>query len=117
MGLYDELTEEIAAAFDDDLADAVSTFAGVQIVKGNYDPITNSSNDTVINYSGRGVFSDYDYKLVDGESILATDKNLIALQAEVSDIPKVDDTIDNIFKVISVKSDPVNATWNIQLRS
>lgn len=116
MGLKDELQQELAEAFDSDLADAVSEFKGVRVVKGDYNPITGESNDQVISYSGRGVFGSYALSLVDSESILSTDQKLTVLQAELSDVPKVNDTL-NGYKAIRVDHDPANVTWVIQLRA
>lgn len=114
--MRDEITEDIAEAFDSDLADAVSELKGARVVKGDYNPITGESNDQVIGYSGRGVFGSYALSLVDGESILSTDQKLTVLQAELSDVPQVNDTL-NGFKVIHVGHDPANVTWVIQLRA
>ncbi len=114
--MRDEISSEIAEAFDSDLADAVSEFSGKRVIKGIYDPITGTAADTVINYTGRGVFGSYALSLVDGESILSTDQKLTTLQAEVTDVPLINDKI-NGFTVISVSKDPANVSWIIQLRA
>lgn len=114
--MYDDITNEIAEAFNTDLADAVTEFKGVRFAKGNYDPITGKSDDQIINYSGRGVFGSYAINLIDGDAILATDQKLTVLQAEVTDLPKINDSI-NGYKVIHIGRDPANITWIIQLRA
>lgn len=127
MGLRDELTADLAEAFDTDLADAVTSFTGTQQGEGAYDPITGTMTPAVITYAGRGVFSAYDHDMVDGTNILATDERLTVLQAEllITDeegvatefraSPEVGDIIEG--KVaISVRQDPAKATWRIQLR-
>lgn len=116
MGLFEEITNELSDAFDNDLADAVGSFEGKRAVKDNYDPVTGLSNNTEINYKGRGVFGSYSAMLIDGKSILAADKKLTALQAEVTAIPQINDNI-NGYKVISVSKDPVSVSWIIQLRA
>lgn len=116
MGLYDEITVDLAEAFDSDLADVATDFTGVRVTKGNYNPITGESEDILTKYRGRGVFGNYARSLVDSESILATDQKLTALQAEVTDTPQINDKIKD-FTVISVSKDPANVIWTIQLRA
>lgn len=121
MSLRDEITVELAQAFDTDLADAVSTFTGSRVIgQGPYDPITDTRPVITENYSGRGVFGSFAINIVDGVQILRTDVKVTALQAEVTQAPKVDDTITQggtAYKVIHVGKDPVSATWVIQLRA
>lgn len=126
MGLRDELTADLAEAFDTDLADAVTSFTGTRQSEGGYDPILGVVTSTTITYAGRGVFGSYEHDLVDGTNILATDERLTALQAELlitedgeptatRAAPEVGDVIAGKV-VISVRQDPAGATWRIQLR-
>ena len=120
MGLRDEVTADIKEAFNTDLADAVQPFTGSRTVQGEpsiEDILTNTvgSNSTIINYSGRGVFSSYAEIEVDNESIQMNDVKLIVLQDEVTDTPKLDDVI-NGYQVVAVNQDPASVTFNIQLR-
>ena len=120
MGLRDEVTADIKEAFDTDLADAVKPFTGSRAVQGEpsiEDILTNTvgSNSTIINYSGRGVFSSYAEIEVDNESIMANDVKLTALQAETTQVPKLDDVI-NGYQVVAVNQDPSGTIWNLQLR-
>ncbi len=128
MGLRDEIAQEVAAAFDDDLADAVKTFTGTRITRrGAYDPVEESWTRGELRYQGRGVFGSFQAELVDGDKILATDVKLLVLQAELvapCDLesatgeqiaPKIDDTIAGL-KVMSVSKDPADVTWTVQLR-
>jgi len=141
MGLRDEITEEVAAAFDDDLADAVRAFqASRKVGQGTYDPVEDTWVPAMLYYGGRGVFGSFSAELVDGLQILATDIKLLVLQLELLDIqgagsdnesaddtdltadkvaelitPKVDDIIDGM-RVISAKQDPAAVTWTVQLR-
>lgn len=126
MGLRDELQAELAAAFDKDLADAVNVFDGKYIIKGDdWDPVTESSTDTVIGYSGRGVLSRYATSKIDNVNILMGDLKLTALTNEVTGIPQVNHTITTkdlvthelrAYSVKSVGTDPAGATYSIQLR-
>lgn len=126
MGLRDELQAELAAAFDEDLADAVNVFDGKYIIKGDdWDPVTESSTDTVIGYSGRGVLSRYATSKIDNVNILMGDLKLTALTNEVTGIPQVNHTITTkdlvthelrAYSVKSVGTDPAGATYSIQLR-
>lgn len=115
MGLRDELTADIAEAFDTDLADAVTEFDAMHHGQGGYDPVTGVVTPGDVPYSGRGVIAGYRSHEIDGTLILATDKKLIALQAEVSRPPKVGDTIAGM-RAQRVEQDPAGATWRVQLR-
>ena len=116
MGLRDELTADIAEAFNTDLADAVTSFTAIRKTKVDYDPIEGTPViPGEMSYTGRGVFGGYEAALVDGIQILATDTKLTALQTEVRDTPKIDDKINGL-SVITIGQDPTGATWSLQLR-
>ncbi|MFG6139506.1 hypothetical protein [Halomonas sp. B23F22_10] len=121
MGMRDDLQTDLAEAFDDDLADAVTAFSGSREIVGEYDPVTGTNAATVA-YSGRGVLGSFRQEEVDGQHILATDQKLTALQNEVTldeggglAEPQVDDTIAGLV-VKNVGQDPVAATWTLALR-
>ncbi|RUR26841.1 hypothetical protein ELY33_17180 [Vreelandella andesensis] len=115
MSLRDDIQADIAEAFDNDLADAVTSFTGSRETAGSYDPVSGTTSTTTTTYIGRGVFDDYSIREIDGQHIKRSDQKLTALQNEVTDMPQVDDTIDG-FTVISVGNDPAAATYTIQLR-
>lgn len=115
MGLRDDITTDLAEAFDNDLADAVESFDGVRVTVGEYDPVMEQSETITVTYKGRGVFANYEQEIVDGIQVLRTDIELTALQAEVDDSPQIDDKI-NGFTVIDVGQDPAKVTWSVQLR-
>lgn len=121
MGLRDEITADIAEAFDSDLADAVSEFTGSRVVgQGPYDPVTETRPTITESYAGRGVIGSFDMRVVDGILILRTDIKITALQAEiVGDAVKIGDTIvrgGESFKVIQIEQDPAGASYSIQIR-
>jgi hypothetical protein len=116
MGLRDDITADLAEAFDGDLADAVTEFTAEHTGPAEYDPANGTTTPTVTAYSGRGVFGSYRLDQIDGTLILATDRELTALQAEVTRPPAVGDTIAGM-KVVHVDKDPAGVTWTIQLRA
>ncbi len=118
MALRDEITAGLADAFNDPdgLADAVQSFAAQRRTgQGTYNPVTEQWDVGTLGYTGRGVFAGYEAEMVDGIKILSTDTKLIALQAEVTMTPAVDDEINGA-KVLAVGKDPADATWILQLR-
>ncbi|KPW37446.1 Uncharacterized protein ALO87_01142 [Pseudomonas syringae pv. apii] len=128
MGMREEIQAELAEAFDDPdgLADAVSKVEGTRKLAAVYDPATGKTSSGSLNYMGRGVFSSYLAKEVDGSLIQALDEKLLALQNElfvseggnataVTAEPLIGDLIGGK-RVLNVGHDPAGATWTIQLR-
>ena len=122
MGIKDDIQAEVAAAFDEDLADAVDSFTCTKLIySGEFDfetqtyPVIGSES-----YSGRGVlFGSYLKDLVKPADYQAEDAKAIVLQNEVAGIPQIDDvwaTSKGDFKVVNIGADPVAATFTIQLR-
>ena len=120
--MRDELQAELAAAFNEDLADAVDSFTCTKpIYSGVFDfetqtyPIVGNES-----YSGRGVlFGSYQKDLVKPADYQAEDAKAIVLQNEVSGVPQIGDvwnTVKGDFEVKNIGSDPVSATYTIQLR-
>ena len=120
--MRDELQAELAAAFNEDLADAVDTFTCEKpIYSGVFDfetqtyPVVGSES-----YSGRGVlFGSYLKDLVKPADYQAEDAKAIVLQNEVTAVPQIDDvwaTSKGDFKVVNIGADPASATYSIQLR-
>tara|TARA_R100000789_G_scaffold98592_1_gene102827 strand:- start:1198 stop:1557 length:360 start_codon:yes stop_codon:yes gene_type:complete len=117
MGLRDEVQVDIAAAFDTDLADAVTDFDLLREVPGGYDPATGTTGTTTESYAGRGVFGMFSRDEVDDVHIFATDIKLLLLQSELPATPKVGDKIDSPDqRVEGVMQDPAAATWTLVLR-
>lgn len=120
MSLRDEITADIAEAFDTDLADAVSSFTGSRWeATGPYDPINQEQPGQTITYIGRGVFGSFGIQVSEALNIPRTDIKLTVLQAELSAVPQMDDDIEcsgDTYRVIHVGRDPVAATWTLQIR-
>lgn len=122
MGLRDDLQADLAEAFNDDLADAVTAFIGTRTVASDTDsgiddwmnPPGEPSAST-LTYSGRGVFTDYSTYELNSDIIDVTDVKLIVLQNEITNEPIADDKI-NGYSVVMVNKDPASATFEIQLR-
>ncbi len=115
MGLRDDLQTDIAAAFDEDLADAVRAFTLTRVTTGEYDPVTGEQTSTTETFSGRGVFGRFKAEQVDNQHILATDEKLTVLQNELSTAPADGDDIDGK-RVMTVGQDPASVAWVVQLR-
>ena len=119
--MRDELQEELAAAFDDDLADAVDSFTCEKpIYSGEFDfetqtyPIVGDES-----YSGRGVLGNYLKDLVKPTDYQVEDAKAIVLQNELSQAPQIGDEWNfshGKFKVINISKDPSDSIWTCQLR-
>lgn len=125
MGLRDDIQTDLAEAFDEDLADAVSTFTGTYMGPGVWDPVNETTTAQPVTYTGRGVLDSYDSRRIDGLNILVGDVLLIALANEVTDKPAVGhqitvtDLITGLpatYRIVSPGIDPAKAHYEIQLR-
>ncbi|MFW1976313.1 glutamate 5-kinase [Acinetobacter baumannii] len=120
MGLRDEIQAEIAEAFNEDLADAVHPFTCDRVVSTKWNPKTNTSENVIEHYKGRGVlFGSYNQYEIQTLGVLATDKKAIVLQNEVTMVPQLEDewvTPLGAFRVKHIKQDPIGASWKCQLR-
>lgn len=124
--MRDELQEELAGAFDEDLADAVTQFTCTKVISsGKYNPATEEYEDSIIKtYSGRAVFGSYLKDLVKPSDYQAEDTKAVVLQNEVisedaQHKPQINDEWvcdKGGFKIISISPDPTDATWVVQLR-
>lgn len=125
MGLRSDIQSDLATAFDTDLADAVSTFAGTYMGPGVLDPISETTTAQPVTYTGRGVLDSYDSRRIDGLNILVGDLMLICLANEVTDKPDVGHQITvtdlitgqpAVYRIVSPGVDPAKAHYEIQLR-
>ena len=120
--MRDELQAELAAAFNEDLADAVYSFTCTKpIYSGEFDFETQTY--LVVgseSYSGRGVlFGSYQKELVKPADYQAEDAKAIVLQNEVTQVPQIGDvwtTSKGQFKVLNIGADPTSSIWTCQLR-
>lgn len=125
MGLRDDIQFDLAEAFDEDLADAVSAFTGTYMGPGVWDPVNETTTAQPVTYTGRGVLDSYDSRRIDGVNILVGDVLLICLVNEVTDRPAVGQqiTADDLltgqqvtYRVVTPGIDPAKAHYEIQLR-
>lgn len=120
MSLRDEIQADIAEAFNEDLADAVYAFTCDRVVSTKWNPKTNTSENVIEQYKGRGVlFGSYNQYEILTLGVLATDKKAIVLQNEITKEPKIDDEWDTAqgkFRIMHIKQDPISASWKCQLR-
>lgn len=118
--MRDKIQTKVAKAFNTKLADAITTFTCQRITQGNWDPVTEESTQTILDYSGRGaLFGSYSQYEVINLGVLASDSKAIVLQNEVTEAPKIDDewlTERGLFRVIYLKPDSAGASYTVQLR-
>ncbi|RKL82411.1 glutamate 5-kinase [Moraxella catarrhalis] len=111
-----EITADIANAFNTDLADAVKDFTAKRIILSDDDWAVNDTQVlSTINYSGRGVFTGFYAHEIDNKTIMQQDTKLICLQSELTDRPQMNDSI-NQMKVMNISQDPAGICYFIQLR-
>lgn len=119
--MREELQAELAAAFDEDLADAVDSFTCEKLIySGEFDfetqtyPIVGDES-----YSGRGVLGNYLKDLVKPTDYQVEDAKAVVLQNEVTGIPQIGDVwqfSDGGFEVKNISQDPTGSIWTCQLR-
>ena len=125
--MRDELQAELAAAFNEDLADAVDSFTCEKLIySGEFDfetqtyPVIGDES-----YSGRGVlFGSYlkdmvkpiDYQVTDCKATILQNE---VLKDKVKQKPQISDvwvTPKGRFKVVNIGADPTGSIWVCQLR-
>ena len=111
-----EITADIANAFNTDLADAVKDFTAKRVILSDDDWAVNDAQVlSTINYSGRGIFTGFHAYEIDNKTIMQQDTKLICLQSELTDRPQINDSI-NQMKVMNISQDPAGICYSIQLR-
>lgn len=110
-----EITQEIKQDFDTDLKDAVKDFTGRRVILSHDDWAINDTGTPTEAYKGRGVFGSYSAYEADGQAVSMKDVKLTCLQSELTDTPMIDDVINGM-RVLSIKKDPANISYAIQLR-
>jgi cell division ATPase FtsA len=118
MGLKDDITADIAEAFDTDLADAAPQIT-IRRESSVYDTATNKNVVTTTDYLTRGVVVSYDLSEITDESIQPNDIGVLILQKELEVTPSIEDliTVDSTdYRIVRVSRDPIKATWDLQCR-
>lgn len=121
MGLREELQTDIKEAFDEDLSDGVTPVILRKRDQAGtvYDPDTGLSVTSSVDYSTRGIFSDYSTLERFNTHIAPTDVKFIIIANEISVLPGVKDKlIDGTaeYSVIRFEQDPIKATYTLHVR-
>jgi hypothetical protein len=121
MGLRDEIQQDIAEAFDTDLADAVKPFTLHHYERGGYNvssgSVTSPAESTT---ESRGVFDSYINYEIFNSAIEPTDIRLIVLMNELLITPRVGDKIlesAHTYRIIFVEQDPADASYILTIRN
>lgn len=108
-----------AAVFDGVFFNVVYTSKGLV----TYDAVTDTNTSTDTQETVKFMFDSYTKQEVNNESILASDVKALIPQLNINAYPQIDDTIDKIengvtivYVVISIKIDPADALWELQIR-
>jgi len=123
MGLREELQADLKEAFDEDLSDAVRQLTLSHVSKDLtvYDPLLGTNTRTTVDYSTRGIFTNYSTNELFNSTIEPTDSKLIIIANELDVVPQIQDKItDNesrIYNIIGQLHDPINATYELQVRA
>lgn len=119
-GERDELNRELIAAFDSDLSDAVKEITVTNYSEDTFDPVTGDVGKTILAQSiTRGIFiSRWDYEVF-SSNIEPEDRGLLILQNELTLTPEIGTIIEwesNTSRVVEVREDPMNVTWELRIR-
>ena len=119
--MRDELQTELAAAFSEDLSDAVDSFTCTKLVYSGVFDFETQTYPVIGNqsYSGRGVRGNYLRDMVKPIDYQTTDAKAIVLQNELTGILQIGDVwqfADGDFEVKNISQDPTNSIWICQLR-
>lgn len=109
-----QLNQELKAAFADDLKDAVRDFTVVRKTLTDDDWLENGGTVSERKFGGAGIFTDFNAREIDGETIKQGDVRLIVLLDDNEPL-QLDDVIDGM-QVVNVATDAVGVTQTVQLR-
>ena len=118
MGMREDIQVELAAAFEDDLADTVRAVTIFVEGEATYNATTGESTDTYTEVTGRGILSDYVAKKNEPEDLQSCSKRLLVLLNEVS-VLTVNGQIEigtERYEVKMLAEDPAGATAEAYLR-
>ena len=121
MGLRSEIQQDIAAAFNTDLADAVKTLVLIDRKGGVYNPSTGDFNGSETRTLTRGTVSPFTSLevLYSGGAIDINDSKILILANEVSITPTTDHVVEvngEEYRVLKVKIDPADVAWVLHTR-
>lgn len=122
MSLKEEIQNELKAAMDGDLAEAVKAFTYTPIVGTAYSPGTGQVTPPAGQASGRGIF--FEAAIIESLTVPTADQvdtKAIVLQNELSVSPEISGLLVTTgdgqeYGIVYVKSDPVGATWELYMK-
>lgn len=116
MGIYDDITKDVSAAFDTDLADAVVPFVYRERITGDLDPTTGIYASTYEDEDSRGVVLELSADNIKQFGADSTSFKLLLLNEELFKVPKTDNkvVINGQESVIyGITQDPAYTTWSL----
>lgn len=105
MGLRDDIQQDVAVAFDEDLADVISTFTlRKKTGQGEYDPEEDTHSPIYADYPSRGVAMPASSGQVLAGIALYSDETLMILANEIGAVPEEGDLLlmgDSEYRVLN----------------
>lgn len=119
MGLKATIQKAVSKVYPA-LDDVVTNVAYHSIGLSGYDPVAGTQvEEGGEDYEVDILVEDYDIRYIDNRDILPTDKKVMIAGYELDFTPKPHDTLDIdsvVWEVITVTTDPAEATWTLQVR-
>jgi len=119
MGLYADISADIAEAFDGDLADAVKTITVIEFNDSTYDPVAGTNTSVKTNRVIRGVVTSLseeqvrsDSTLINGVGILILDTEKSVAKFEVG-MKLIIENDPQTYKLVATDTDPANVTHSL----
>lgn len=125
MGLRDDVQTDVAAAFNEDLSDAVRAFTYIGInsrIYGGGDAGGVVAEVSDAGVTSRGVFFEsVEDSEIAAEVVRPVDASLLILQNEIAvsgfdEDGIIDSTFYGKFRILKSMADPASATWTLYLR-
>lgn len=119
MSERDEIIADIRDAFNNELADAVALVTITKYDTNEFDPTTGTVTQTVVNtQTVQGVFTGQWKYEVFNANIEPNDETLLILQDDLHfkpDIACMVSSTRGLTRIIEVRSDPMNVTWEFRV--
>lgn len=85
-----------------------------------FTPSTGNTTTSTTDYSWTGVLTDYADSVIDGTSIIAGDRKFLGAASDITVTPDPEtDTLliaSTTYSIVRVKTDPADATYELQVR-
>lgn len=120
MGTRSEIIADIQEAFNTDLADAIFELTVTNYDNGTYDTTTGETAGTTSQQTtSRGAYIGRWKYEVFNTPIEPDDEMLLILQDELSIVPIIGTVIESsqgISRVVEIRKDPMNVTYELRIR-